>query len=172
MTDQKIYIIVATDKNNGIGKDGKMPWHLKKESEFFKKITTTTKDPNKKNMMVMGSTTWESLPEPVRPLPDRKNVVLHHGEYNAPGATVAHSFEEAFNLADEEIETIFIIGGASVYRQMVEHPETAGLYITRLNKEFDCDTYFPEVPERFSKLTSLGKEEEKGIEFEFLLYER
>ena len=168
---KEIYIIVAVDKKNGIGKNGKMPWDFKKEMKFFKETTLKTQDPNKKNMVIMGRTTWESIPEKFRPLKGRKNILLtHRKEYKAKGATICHSLEETFDQADETIEKVFIIGGAKVYQETISLPQLTGLYITKINKTYDCDTFFPEVPKKFLKETELGKDAEEGVEFKFLLY--
>jgi len=74
--EKKVYVIVAVDENNGIGKDGKLPWHFFSEMKYFKKTTLQTNDPNKKNMVIMGRNTWESIQPKYRPLKDRKNVIL------------------------------------------------------------------------------------------------
>jgi dihydrofolate reductase len=173
MIEHKIYHVVATDENNGIGKDGKLPWHLPGDMKFFKKTTLGTKDPEKKNMIIMGRTTWESIPEKHRPLEGRLNIVLSRNpEYEVEGATVFGNLEDAIMSADEDIETIFIIGGASIYKSTIENPDITGLYITRVRKTYDCDAFYPDIPPYFSTITQLGTGGDKGINYDFLLFER
>ncbi len=74
---------MAATRAGGIGKDGKLPWHLPGEMAFFKELTSKTRDASKRNAVVMGRRTWESLPPKFRPLPGRLNVVL-----SASGALV------------------------------------------------------------------------------------
>ncbi len=170
--DQKIYLIAAADLKNGIGIKGKLPWNLKRDLRFFQKKTIKTDNANRRNMVIMGSVTWESLPEGHRPLPGRMNVVLAKSkDYDAPGATVAHSIEEALSLADERIEKIFFIGGASVYEQAIKRRDIKGIYLTRIKKEFKCDAFFPKIPNAF-KPRKLSEGEENGIGFEFVLYKK
>ncbi|NQV12476.1 dihydrofolate reductase [Candidatus Uhrbacteria bacterium] len=165
-----LYIIAAVDNNNGIGKDGKLPWHLKKEMAHFKSVTTKTEDPQKKNMVIMGRTTWESIPKAFRPLPDRVNVVLtRRPDFVAEGATVAHSFDEAIGLADDGIENIFAIGGMDIYSEAMLRDDLAGIYITRIEQVYDVDTYFPGIPGKFSDMTPLGSDEEDGVDMLYLL---
>lgn len=166
------YIIVATDRKNGIGKNGKMPWNISEDMRHFTDITTHTRDSKKQNMVIMGQVTWESLSEKYRPLPNRKNIVLSFDQdYLAPGALVRNSFENALGEADSEIETIFIIGGASVYKYAVENIDLNGIYLTKIGKTYDCDTYFPKIPAylKRKKILSKGKNHE-GIAYTFLLY--
>ncbi len=172
MKKHPIYIIVATDKNNGIGKNGKMPWHFKKELKYFANITRKTKDLSKQNMVIMGRTTWESLPEKFKPLPDRKNVILSRNSKISAKVEIANSFKNAINIADENIEKIFIIGGATVYEQAINLPNLDGIYITKIQKIYDCDTFFPKIPSRFSEKIILGKEQENNINFEFLFLKK
>lgn len=168
-----LYIVVAADQKNGIGIRGTLPWKLKGDMRFFKDITTKTKDPKKRNMVIMGRTTWESLPEKHRPLPGRVNVVLsRNADFSPTGAKRASSLEEAMKLAGSSIETCFIIGGGSVYREGVNFSLLSGIYLTRIQKEYPCDTFFPEIPKKFSHIQSLGKEKEGDTEYEYLLYEK
>ncbi len=169
----KIYHIVATDEKNGIGKNGKLPWHLPGDLKFFQRTTTETQNLDKMNMVIMGRTTWESIPEKHRPLRGRVNVVLSRNpDYKAQGAVVFGSLEDAITSADENIETIYIIGGASIYKNSIDNANLTGLYITKIHKTFDCDAFYPNIPSYFSTITQLGNGEDENISYEFLLFER
>lgn len=165
-----LYIIVATDLNNGIGKNGTMPWHLPKELAYFQKKTTETKNPEKQNLVIMGRKTWESIPEKHRPFSNRKNVILtRQTDYKAKGATVVQSLEKAFEQADDSVESIFICGGGKVYADLINHTNLDGIFITKINKNFDCDTFFPEIPNQFTQKNLLGKDEDRGVKFQYQL---
>lgn len=167
------YIVVAADEKNGIGKDGTLPWHLKAELKYFKELTVHTEDELKENMLIMGRSTWESLPANVRPLPARRNVVLStKSDYDAPGAELADSLDKAFMYANEQVEKVFVIGGQSLFEQSIIHPNLRGIYLTRIHETFDCDTFFPQIPSDFMPEISRGKGEEDGVSFEFLYYGR
>ncbi len=171
MTNKEIYIIVAVDCKNGIGKDNAMPWHFKKETQYFKEITLTTKDPSKKNMVIMGKNTWYSLPEKYRPLKDRKNVVLTRDKFlQIEGVEIYTSLDEAINSAGDDIETIFVIGGATLFKESLIHENLTGIYVTFIENEYECDTYFPEIPSKFSNKQLLKEEEEDGVKFKFMLW--
>jgi len=170
-----VYLIAAADKNNGIGANGTLVWHLKDDLKFFQKTTEHTDDFYKENAVIMGRTTWESIPENHRPLKGRRNLVLTRNEdYQVEGGVVFHSFDDAIKAADKDdnIEKIFVIGGAHVYRESLSHARIAGIYLTRIDAEHECDAFFPEIPHHFSDVTSFGKGEENGTKFEFLLYKK
>jgi len=168
-----VYQIAAIDEKNGIGIKNTLPWNLKKDMAHFQETTLKTKDPEKKNMVIMGRPTWESIPQKHRPLKGRINIVLSRDlDYHAEGALVFNDFDKVMEYADKDdkIESIFIIGGASVYTTTINHPRITGLYLTRVHKVFDCDAFYPQIPEKFSKIKKLGKAKEGDIEFDFLLY--
>lgn len=169
--NHKIYVIAAVDENFGIGKNNDLPWSFSKDMEFFKKTTTETKDPNKKNMLIMGNKTWESIPEKYRPFKGRENAVLAWDpKYKANGATVYGSIDEALDAAGDDIENIFFIGGGMIYKESILHPKLTGVYLTHIEKQYDCDTFFPELPEKFSNKKIVNEDRENGIKLEFALY--
>ncbi|MDR1973752.1 MAG: dihydrofolate reductase [Bacteroidales bacterium] len=128
---ENINIIVAISQNGVIGNGGDLLWHLSDDLKRFKQITSGC-------TVVMGRRTWESLP--IKPLPDRRNIVLSRTGLEAKGAEVVHSID---TLKFHPSEKIFIIGGGEIYRQFLPYAKT--LYITRVFKDFDGDTMFPEV---------------------------
>lgn len=170
--DAKIYLIAAVDQKNGIGFKNTIPWKLKKDMAFFKDTTLRTDDCQKRNMVLMGRKTWESLPEKHRPLEGRKNVILTRDKnFKVEGADVAHSFQEALELADDRVESIFVMGGAKVYEQVMKRKDIKGVYLTRIQRTYKCDAFFPKLP-RFPKQELLGSEVEDGVKYEFWLYKK
>jgi dihydrofolate reductase len=176
--NHKIYIISAVDKNFGIGIKNALPWSFKSDMKHFKEITSITKDPNKRNAVLMGRKTWESLPEKFRPLPNRINLILSRTKNlneeiqkdpNPNTAILVSSFKEAFSILNDDIEDLFIIGGEGVYKQAINLDEIDGIYLTEIEKEYEVDTYFPEIPKKFHK-KNLSKTEENGVILNFNIY--
>lgn len=125
-TPQRTYqVVVAATRNMGIGKEGKLPWRLPSDLKFFKGITGTTSDPSKKNAVIMGRKTWESIPLEYRPLPGRLNVVLtRSGSFDiatAENVVICGSLGSALQLLAASpyglsIENVFVIGGGEIFR--------------------------------------------------------
>lgn len=129
---KNISIIVAIAENNGIGKNNDLLWHISADLKRFKKITLD-------HTVIMGKNTFLSLP--VRPLKNRRNIVItDNPEDHFEGCVTVFSVEEAIKNCNENEES-FVIGGASVYRQFL--PYTDRLYLTLVNRSFDADTFFP-----------------------------
>lgn len=169
MKKHHIYIIVAVDEKNGIGKKGKLPWHFKSDMAFFKNITTQTTDPEKQNKVIMGRKTWESLPKKFQPLPKRENVVITHSmNYKVQGAKTYHSLEKALTRIEKNIENIFIIGGAEIFRQAIGIKNLSGIYITKIHKIHNCDTFFPEIEGCVKKAKEIKTISERGTKISFL----
>lgn len=122
-----------------------------------------------------GRKNYESIPDNFRPLPDRTNIVVTRKmNYDAPGAIVVHSLEEAITKAKELNESdLFIIGGGEIYREAL--PYTDVIWLTRVHEEFEAHTFFPALDTSQWKITWVEKHfpDEKHIfAFTFLKYER
>lgn len=172
MPKKPIDLIVALDKNNGIGKDGTIPWHIPEDLKRFSRLTRTTTDPDKHNAVIMGRKTWESLPEKFRPLPNRTNVVLTLSDSEFPGATAVHSFCDALGFVDHNpaVERIFVIGGAAVYKNAIKYADS--IYVTALDIEVVCDVFFPIIGPEFALSAWEAMHHHCGIDFEYLRYRR
>lgn len=148
----KIITAVSFTPNErlGIGRENTIPWRSKKDMEHFRLATSRTKDPKKRNMVLMGRRTWESLGN-VRPLVNRLNVVLSSANPNNNNdeddlVIWCKSFESALKFADEradEIETIWVIGGSRVYEEAFNHNRLQEVHVTVVHAIFECDTFFP-----------------------------
>lgn len=130
-----ISIIAAISKNNALGKDNDLIWHLPADLKRFKKITSG-------HTIIMGRKTFESIG---KPLPNRKSIIItRNTNYQIEGCTIVHSLDEAIaKLADEE--KAFIIGGAQIYKQSLENNIADQLDITFVHQEFEADAFFPNI---------------------------
>jgi dihydrofolate reductase len=141
------HIIAAmSNKDRGIGCDGKLPWNIKEDMEYFSRITRTTRNPTLRNAIIMGRKTFDSIGR--RPLRGRLNICISTtGEHDT--VLFCKSLDEAIRLASdhESIENIFIIGGESIYKQAIEHPMCNKLFVNEVNfiDDVKCDTFFPEI---------------------------
>ncbi len=131
----KISIVVAMAKNRAIGKNGQLLWHISNDLKHFKQVTTG-------KCVIMGHNTYVSLPGQ-KALPNRRNVIISDRLDAAPeGFELATSIQKALQLVENEAE-VFIMGGGMIYEQFLEMATT--LYLTRVDKDFEADTYFPIV---------------------------
>jgi dihydrofolate reductase len=168
-------VVVAMDLKQGIGKAGQLPWKLSGDMKFFKELTSKVESPGKKNAVVMGRKTWESIPSKRRPLPDRINVVITRDTSFAvpPGVIKATSLDEALSSLEQSlVERCFVIGGGEIYRLAVAHPGCRRLYLTEVKSEFDCDVFFPQFDQSYSLLSPSALQEDNGIEYAFKEYVR
>jgi dihydrofolate reductase len=168
-------IIVAIDQNRGIGINNDLPWKIKKDFKFFTD-TTTGDNPNKKNAVIMGRKTWESIPEHHRPLSNRLNVVLSRQKnLDLPeGVLCFSSFDEALAELDkrDDIGEVFNIGGGKLFADTINHQSCNKLYITQVMASYPCDTFFPEIPKKFKKTKTSPVYEENGLQFQFVVFEK
>jgi len=157
-------IIVAIAQNNAIGKDNDLLWHISEDLKRFKRTTLN-------HTVVMGLNTFYSLP--VRPFPNRRNIVIVDDKIvKIEGCEMAYSIEEAVDLCDENQEN-FICGGASIYRQFL--PLADKLYLTVVYKDFEADTFFPEINYNDWKLIEESErmfDEKTQLTYAYFTYER
>ncbi len=153
----KIIIIAAVSENNVIGKDGKIPWHIKEDLQHFKILTLN-------HPVIMGRKTYESLP--VKPLKDRVNIVLtKQKEFSPPDVVVKNSLEEAIEYC-KNYDKVFIIGGQSLFDEGLKIADT--LELTRIHGNYEGDTFFPKI--NFNEWILKNREEGEG--YSFLTYVR
>lgn len=159
-------LIVACDKNYGIGNNGTLLINLPTDLKFFKEKTSG-------KVVVMGRKTLESLPKG-NPLPNRTNIVITHNmDYIKEGAVIVHSEDELFNeLKKYDSNDIFIIGGSSIYNRYMDMCDT--LYITKIEDVFEADCHISNVDnnEKFKLVKQSEVTEEKGVRFRFTEYRK
>ena len=133
-----ISIVVAHSKENAIGVNNNIPWHIPSDLKNFKKITSA-------GIVIMGRKTFDSIPAKFKPLPKRRNIILtRNKDWKYDGVEVAHSIKEVINLIGDE--EAFAIGGEAIYKIFL--PFSSFLYISYVEASIkDADAYFPEVSE-------------------------
>ena len=156
-------LIVAVYDDWGIGCCGTQPIALSADRKFFREMT-------KGAMVIAGRKTIADFPGQ-KPLPGRVNVALTRTVKEIPGFTVCASTEEVLELA-KTVDRAMVIGGGSVYRQMLPYCDTA--YITKVHTTTESDTYFPNMDEMedWYIAETMMSGEENGIAYEMLLYRR
>ena len=161
-------IVVAADLDWGIGKDNGLPWpRLKGDLRHFREVTSKA-SPGKRNAILMGRKTWDSIPAKQQPLPDRWNVVISRGRPVLPeGVGCAGSLDEALTLASlaPDIDRIFVIGGGEIYRQAFAHPRCRNVYLTRLDGTYDCDAFIPPLGARFACVETVLTANDSGVDY-------
>ncbi len=147
--------IAAVDKNWAIGNQNKLLVSIPEDQRYFRKMTTG-------KVVVMGRRTLAGFPNG-EPLKNRTNIVLtRNPDFRKEGVTIVHSVEEALETVKAYPEKdVFVIGGDSVYRQMLPYCDTA--YITKIDRVFDADAYFPNLDE--DPDWELTEESEEGTYF-------
>lgn len=156
--------IVATDLNNGIGKQNQLLWSMPGDLKFFK--TTTLGHP-----VIMGRKTYESMD---RLLPGRKNIIITRNiDYKVEGAEVYNNIEDGIKACEGGVEKIFIIGGAEIFKQSFHLLDE--MFRTVIKSTFDADTFIPEIDKNMFKMTweECHKSDEKNkFDYCFQKWER
>ena len=154
-------IIAAVGKNNELGKDNKLIWHLPNDLKFFKEKTM-----NKK--IIMGSNTFKSLP---RLLPHREHIVLSSKNDYPNEVKVFHNINDLINEYKNLKEEIFIIGGSSLYKEFIDI--VGRMYLTEIDAECkSADVYFPLFNKNNWDKEMLASNMDNGISYKHVLYKR
>ena len=158
--------ILSADKNWVIGYQNRLLARIPSDMKFFRETTTG-------NVVVMGRKTLESFPNGM-PLKNRTNIVLTgNPEYDVKDAVIVHSQEELLEeLKKYDTDHVYIIGGESVYRMMLPYCDT--VYVTKIDRAFQADTFFPDLDEMDEWVMTEESEEQTcfDLEFTFTKYER
>lgn len=158
-------IIVAYANGNVIGKDNKLLWHLPEDLKRFKEITSG-------KTIIMGRKTFESLG---RVLPNRKHIVLTRDtnwKYDDENVEIVNDVSELKKYIDDEEEN-FIIGGAMIYNLLLK--DAKKIYLTKINKDFIGDAFFPKIKEEEWEIISAEKgirNDENPYDYEYVTYKR
>lgn len=159
-------LIVNVGNNWGIGLKNKLLVRIPNDMKFFRSQTIG-------KVIVMGRNTLESFPQ-AQPLAGRTNIVLTTDTaYKVNGATVLHSMEELFEeLKKYKEEDVYVVGGESIYRQLL--PYCTKAYVTKVNHSYDADAYFPNLDEapEWKQIEESEEQTYFDLEYVFAVYER
>ncbi len=172
MTGLKVSIISAIDEENGIGKNNKIPWHIKGDLVRLKKLTLG-------KVVVLGRNTYESMvwyyDRSGRPMPGKLYMVVTKNPNYKPArdkVAVVHSVKEAVQRARQVGENdVFIIGGEQIFREALVKGLVQRLYLTKVQGDYGADTFFPDYSD-FKKTISEEAKEESGLKFKYITLEK
>jgi len=156
----QLSIIVAIDRQRGIGVRNQLPWHLPEDLAHFKRLTTG-------HPIIMGRKTFDSIG---RPLPNRRSIVItRDAQWRRDGVDAVHSLDEAVSLVGDA--PAFIIGGAQVFDAALAIADQ--LIVTEIDGEFECDTFFPAIdPAIWREAERTRHQSANGLAFDIVLYRR
>jgi len=159
----KLAIIVATDEKGLIGRDNDLPWKLSADLQYFRRVTMG-------KPLIMGRNTHESIG---RALPGRKNIIVTKNEnYQAEGCDVVHSVADALKACDDA-EEVMVMGGASLYTQLLAQADR--LYLTQVHASLEGDTWFPDWQrsdwQQLSREDHLA-DDKNDFPYSFIIYDR
>ena len=157
----ELKLIYARSRNGVIGRDGQLPWHLPADLAHFKQTTLG-------QAVVMGRKTWDSLPARFRPLPGRTNIVItRHKDWQAAGALVAYSLDQAMALCPEP-GPLWVIGGAEIYTQAL--PLASTVVVTEIDVEVEGDAHAPKLGAKWKEMSRHLHRNEGGVSYSFVTY--
>ena len=154
-------LIAAIGKNNELGINNNLIWHLPSDLKYFRKVTLG-------KTIIMGRKCFESLPGL---LPNRKHIILtNNNDYTVEGAIIFHNVEDILEYLKNESEECFVIGGALIYELFL--PYVKKLYLTEINAESNADVYFPNFNKDLYEREELEEKTENNINYKFVIYTR
>jgi len=152
-----IKIIAAIGNNNEIGANNKLLWYLKNDIKRFKELTLN-------NVVIMGRKTYQSLP--IKPLPNRINIVLTTKSINCKTCIILHDIKDAIKQAKSFNKDIYIIGGEIIYKQFMKYADY--LYITKIDAIFNnADSFFPHIDNNWKLISDLKHQKNKENKFNY-----
>jgi dihydrofolate reductase len=154
-------LIVATERQRGIGIDNTLPWRLPEDLAFFKRTTTG-------HTIIMGRKTFDSIG---RPLPNRRNIVVtRNPDWSHAGVETTHSLQQAAAAAGEG--EAFVIGGAQIYVEAL--PLAHKLVVTEIDADFACDAFFPAIDAAIWQESSRETHQsaDQSLRYAFVIYTR
>ena len=156
-----ISLIAAVGKNNELGLDNHLIFNIPGDLKFFRNTTLG-------KTVIMGRKTYESIG---KPLPKRINIVVSNSLKETDGITIINSFEEVLEKYLNSEEEVFIIGGASIYKEFIDY--ASKLYLTEIDaSDKEADTYFLEFNKQLYEKIILDENEENGIKYTHTLYKK
>ena len=159
----KLTLIAGIAENNIIGKKNELPWYLSEDLKRFKSLTLG-------KTVIVGRKTYESIIQRLgKPLPERKSIVVtNRKDYPvSEGVIVVNSIDEAIKKAGEFGDKAFVIGGQQIYEQTIGLADR--LEITKINKNYEGDAFFPEIDEsKWRRVLKEDKETKDGTKYSFL----
>ena len=151
MQKPKVAAVVAMDEARVIGRDGTLPWNVPEDLAYFRSVTAG-------HVVLMGRKTWDSLPDAVKPLPGRTNIVVSRrsAELDLPGGVLcAASPEEGLQIAKQaamsQSKHVWIIGGAELYKALL--PQCDEVHLTVIHGKHDGDAWLPEFESSFQSVS-------------------
>ncbi|KAJ4432663.1 dihydrofolate reductase-like [Periplaneta americana] len=194
----KLNLISAVDQNMGIGRNQGLPWNIPSEFNYFLEMTSKPRisGPNRQNAVIIGRRTWETMEAVVsKPHPGALNIVLSRFKppepLAYPNTIVCASLEHALKKLSTDpryrdlIDTVWVLGGAEVYKEALKSPSFHRLYLSRIRAVYPCDVFFPEEfdEDLFVRISDdkigdnrvprgIQKDETTGVKFEVCVYER
>ena len=176
-----VNLIVALCKNNGIGKKNTIPWEISSDLKKFKKYTSP-KNNTQSSAIIMGKNTFTSI---VKPLPNRDNLILSSTlniDEVFDNKNIVKSFSKIESLEDfiklKNYDEVWIIGGSKIYDLLLNNYSIEGLlnpknlYITYIDEDFECDTFFPTIDTNIYKFVSQETHNTNGKEYDYTILDR
>lgn len=159
-----IRILVAIDRKRGIAKHGYQPWYIPDDEAYFARLSKSFGG----NVLVGGVTFRNAFKS--KPLENRNTYLLTHNPEPINGVHIVHDLGSWLNaMIDKDI---WVVGGAAVYKEILEQNLADELYITHIEADFRCDQFFPEYEAGFSLINQSETKEQNGFHYNFSIYSR